>query len=51
MSKLCDEITATLLPGMTIPESLQQLFDWIEKHGYVVDTDDGRIGSLFPTTN
>ena len=48
MSKLGDEITATLLPGMTIPESLQQLFDWIEQHGYFVDTENGRIGSLFP---
>ncbi len=48
MSKLCDEITATLLPCMAVPESLRQLFDWIEQHGYFVDTDDRRVGSLFP---
>ena len=48
MSKLGDEISATLLPGMTIAKSLQQLFDWIEQHGYFVDTENGRIGSLFP---
>ena len=48
MSKLGDEISATLLPGMTMAKSLQQLFDWIEQHGYFVDTENGRIGSLFP---
>jgi len=48
MSRLCDDITATLSPGMTMPESLRQLFDWIERRGYFIDTEHGRIGSLFP---
>ena len=33
---------------MTLPEPLELLFQWIESHGYFVDTTDGRIGILFP---
>lgn len=42
------QIEATLCPGMSMPDPLEQLFRWIEAHGYFVDTNDGRIGLLFP---
>src|SRR5690349_9511808 len=49
MSKLFDQIAETLLPGMTIPDPLRRLFEWIESNGYYIDTDAGqRIGFLFP---
>jgi len=48
ISTLNDQIGATLLSGMQVPEPLQRLFEWIEKHGSTVDTQEGRIGLLFP---
>ena len=48
MSKLYDQISQTLLPGMTIPEPLRLLFEWIEQSGTYVDRDGGRFGFLFP---
>jgi hypothetical protein len=42
------QIEATLCPGMSLPDPLEQLFRWIEAHGYFVDTSNGRIGLLFP---
>ena len=48
MSKLEQQIALTLLPGMSLPEPLKQLFTWIESHGLYVDTAKGRVGFLFP---
>ena len=48
MSKLYEQISQTLLSGMTIPEPLRLLFEWIEQRGTYVDRDGGRIGFLFP---
>lgn len=42
------QIEATLCPGMIVPAPLEQLFRWIEAHGYFVDAEAGRIGILFP---
>jgi len=42
------QIEATLCPGMSLPNPLEQLFRWIEANGLFVDTDSGRIGFLFP---
>lgn len=47
MSKLEEQIALTLLPGMSLPEPLKQLFSWIESRGFYVDTGQGRIGFLF----
>jgi hypothetical protein len=33
---------------MSLPDPLEQLFRWIEAHGLFVDTNDSRIGFLFP---
>jgi len=48
MSILEEQITRTLLPGMTLPEPFKQLFEWIEDRGLYIDTQKGRIGFLFP---
>ena len=48
MTVLHDQIAKTLLPGLYIPQSLDLLFSWIEDNGLFVDTDNGRIGFLFP---
>ena len=42
------QIEATLCPGMSLPAPLEQLFRWIEANGHFVDTNDGRMGFLFP---
>ena len=51
MSILEPQIQATLLPGLSIPPWLSQLFDWIEVNNFYIDTDAGRIGTLFPEDN
>ena len=48
MSVLEKQIKATLLPGMTLPDEFSQLFKWIEDNGFYVDSDDDRVGMLFP---
>jgi len=48
MGRLFDQISQTLLPGMSIPEPVRLLFDWIEQRGTYIDRDGGRIGFLFP---
>lgn len=48
MSRLADQITATLASGMHLPQELALLFGWIESTGRFIDKDDGtRVGSLF----
>ena len=42
------QIEATLSAGMSLPDPLEQLFRWIEAHGYFVDANGRRIGDLFP---
>ena len=46
MSKLADQIAATLRGGMTLPPELRQLFEWIESRGTYEDDDEGRTGLL-----
>lgn len=49
MTRLTDEISQTLLPGMSLPRALELLFSWIESNGLFIDSDNGqRIGFLFP---
>ncbi len=49
MGVLYDQLAAKLLPGMSIPEPIRKLYDWIEAHGYFVEQASGaRIGFLFP---
>ncbi len=49
MGKLSEQISRTLLPGMSLPQPLRLLFDWIEANGTYIDTADGvRFGFLFP---
>jgi len=48
MSDLREQIERTLLPGMYLPKPLGLLFEWIESNGLFVDTDEGRIGYLYP---
>jgi hypothetical protein len=48
MGKLYDQISQTLQPGMSIPELLRLLFDWIEQRGTYVDRNGERVGYLFP---
>ena len=45
---LAREISATLCPGMILPDPLLRLFGWIEANGLYVDTPNGRLGFLFP---
>ena len=33
---------------MTVPDALAKLFQWIESNGFHEDTDNGRIGYLYP---
>jgi hypothetical protein len=47
MTILENQIKATLLSGMHIPNELSMLFSWIEEQGFYIDTDHGRIGSLY----
>ncbi|MEL6210458.1 MAG: SMI1/KNR4 family protein [Pseudomonadota bacterium] len=47
MSTLGDQIRATLLAGMHLPDALERLFAWIEDHGFYVDTRAGRLGFMF----
>jgi hypothetical protein len=50
MSILESQIAATLLPGMSIPQELSQLFSWIEENTFYIDrdADTPRIGLLCP---
>lgn len=48
MTKLEEQIKRSLLPGMSLPDPFIQLFAWIEDKGLYVDTQDGRIGFLYP---
>lgn len=48
MSKLVDQISQTLMPGMVLSDPLRQLFEWIEQNGYYVDRESQRIGLLYP---
>ena len=49
MGKLHDQVERTLLPGMSIPDPIRLLFEWIEANGTYVDNAKGeRIGFLFP---
>jgi hypothetical protein len=43
MSRLSDEITKALQPGMVVPAPLEQLFTWMETTGRVSDHGDGRL--------
>jgi hypothetical protein len=48
MGKLYDQLAGKLLPGMTIPEPIRSLYDWIEVQGTYIDKEDNvRIGFLF----
>jgi hypothetical protein len=53
MGKLYDQLALKLLPGMTIPEPIRSLYDWIEVQGTYSDSteddqeDDVRTGFLF----
>lgn len=47
MGMLFDQISKTLLPGMSIPEPLRMLFEWIEQRGTYLDRNGARIGFLF----
>jgi hypothetical protein len=48
MNVLYQQVSATLLPGVVIPEPLRLLFAWIEANGLFIDTERDRIGFLFP---
>lgn len=48
MTILGKQIEKTLLPGMSIPDELDDLFAWIEANRFYIDRDAGRIGFLFP---
>jgi hypothetical protein len=53
MGKLYDQLALKLLPGMTVPEPIQLLFDWIEAQGTYSDSNEDeperqvRTGFLF----
>ena len=48
MTVLDEQIGKTLMPGMSIPDPLTLLFSWIEENGTFIDTEERRIGLLFP---
>ncbi len=48
MNSLCAQIKEILPDPMVIPEELEKLFRWIEENGFYEDTEDGRIGYLYP---
>ena len=48
MGKLHDQITRTLLPGMSVPSPIRLLFEWIEANGTFIDNAKReRTGFLF----
>ena len=48
MSSLSNQIDEILLEPMKIPDVFEKLFSWIEKNGFYEDTEDGRVGYLYP---
>jgi hypothetical protein len=42
------QIEKTLLPGMSIPNELDELFNWIESNRLYIDRGAERVGLLFP---
>jgi hypothetical protein len=49
MSKLLQDLSAQLPPGMVIPDALRRVYDWIEAKGMLCDNHQGvRVGLLFP---
>ena len=47
MSVLGDQLKAVLVPGMELPNALEELFAWIEANKFYVDRDGQRYGMLF----
>lgn len=48
-NQLIEQLENVLPAGMTLPEELKLLYNWIEENGLYVDTKDGfRIGFLYP---
>lgn len=48
LKSLSNQIDDILLEPMVIPDAFVKLFNWIEKNGFYEDTEDGRIGYLYP---
>ncbi|QHJ10945.1 hypothetical protein FX988_01167 [Paraglaciecola mesophila] len=48
MNLLHKSIHETLPDEMYVPEPLAKLFDWIEHHGFIKETKEGRVGYLYP---
>jgi len=48
MKSLCKQIEDILLEPMKVPDVFVRLFDWIETNGFYEDTEDGRVGYLYP---
>jgi hypothetical protein len=49
MEVLYKQLAGKLLPGMTIPEPIRQLYAWIEyQNTYIEQPSGARIGFLFP---
>ena len=48
MSVIQEQIEEVLLPGMTVPEPLGRLFNWIENNGLFVASNGRRLGFLYP---
>ncbi len=47
-NRLIAELEKLLPKSMLLPEEIKLLYQWIEQHQLYVDTDDNRIGFLFP---
>jgi hypothetical protein len=48
LKSLCEQIEDQLLEPMKVPEVFVKLFDWIEGNGFYSDSEDRRIGYLYP---
>lgn len=48
MATLTSQIESTLSENLRLPEELSLLFQWIEDRGLFSDTDNGRLGFLYP---
>jgi hypothetical protein len=46
-NKLIEQLENVLPKGMTLPNELKLLYQWIEKNGFYVDDDKVRVGSLY----
>jgi hypothetical protein len=48
MTILAEQLAKKLTKGMSLPKPFELLYSWIENNGLYVDTEDRRVGFLYP---